>query len=88
MILTQSRNRRVGEELGKGRSLEAIIEDMNQVAEGVKATRVVMELAAEHGVDMPIASEMDAVCNQGRPPAEAYRGLLSREITREVHHPA
>jgi glycerol-3-phosphate dehydrogenase (NAD(P)+) len=87
-ISPQSRNRRVGEELGKGRSLEAIIEDMNQVAEGVKSTKVVMELAAEFGVDMPIASEMDAVCNAGRPPAEAYRGLLSREITREVHHPA
>lgn len=87
-ISPQSRNRRVGEELGKGRSLEAIIEDMNQVAEGVKTTKVVMELAAEHGVEMPIAAEMDAVCNQGRPPAQAYRGLLSRQVTREVPHPA
>jgi len=86
-ISPQSRNRRVGEELGRGRSLEAIIEDMNQVAEGVKATKVVMELAAEHGVDMPIAAEMDAVCNAGRAPEEAYRGLLSREIKREMHHP-
>lgn len=86
-ISPQSRNRRVGEELGKGRSLEEIIEEMNQVAEGVKSTKVVMELAAEWGVEMPIASEMDAVCNGGRPPEEAYRGLLSRKINREMRHP-
>jgi glycerol-3-phosphate dehydrogenase (NAD(P)+) len=87
-ISPQSRNRRVGEELGRGRSLDAIIEDMNQVAEGVKTTKVVMELAAEYGVDMPIAAEMDAVCNAGRPAEEAYRGLLAREVKREMHHPA
>jgi glycerol-3-phosphate dehydrogenase (NAD(P)+) len=85
-ISPQSRNRRVGEELGKGRSLDDIVEEMNQVAEGVKSTKVVMELAAEWGVDMPIAAEMDAVCNAGRPPEEAYRGLLSRQVDREMHH--
>ena len=85
-ISPQSRNRRVGEELGKGRSLDEIVEEMNQVAEGVKSTKVVMELAAEWGVDMPIAAEMDAVCNAGRPPEEAYRGLLSRQVHREMHH--
>jgi glycerol-3-phosphate dehydrogenase (NAD(P)+) len=84
-ISPQSRNRRVGEELGKGRSLDDIVEEMNQVAEGVKSTKVVMELAAEWGVDMPIAAEMDAVCNAGRSPEDAYRGLLSRQINREMH---
>ena len=87
-ISPQSRNRRVGEELGKGKSIETIIEEMNQVAEGVKTTKVVMELAAEYGIDMPIASEMDAVCNAGRGPEEAYRGLLSRQVTREMQHPS
>lgn len=84
-ISSQSRNRRVGEELGRGKALDVVIEEMNQVAEGVKATGVVMALADRHGVDMPISEEMDAVCNAGRKPEDAYRGLLARKITREVH---
>src|SRR5690606_41713349 len=67
-ISPQSRNRHVGEQLGKGRSLDEIIEEMHMVAEGVKATKVVMELAREHDVYMPIAEQMDLVCNQGASP--------------------
>ena len=52
----QSRNRYVGEQLGRGRTIDEIIADMNMVAEGVKTCRVVMELAEEYGVEMPIAS--------------------------------
>ncbi|MGE4425234.1 MAG: NAD(P)H-dependent glycerol-3-phosphate dehydrogenase [Solirubrobacteraceae bacterium] len=70
-----SRNRRVGVALGEGRTLAQIIADMDQVAEGVVTARPVVELAAEHGVDMPIAIEVDAVVNEGRGPADAYRGL-------------
>ncbi|MDY7101218.1 MAG: NAD(P)H-dependent glycerol-3-phosphate dehydrogenase [Actinomycetota bacterium] len=79
-----SRNRTVGEMLGKGRSIDEIIAEMHMVAEGVETTRVVMELAAEHGVDMPICAEMDAVLNHGRSPQEAYRGLLRRSPKPEV----
>lgn len=71
-----SRNRRVGEELGKGREIGDILADMSQVAEGVKAASVVMEFAAETGVDMPIATEVDAVLNHGSTALDAYRGLL------------
>jgi glycerol-3-phosphate dehydrogenase (NAD(P)+) len=85
-ISTQSRNRHVGEQLGKGRSLEEVIEEMHMVAEGVKTTKVVMELAEEYGVDMPIAEQMAAVCNEGRSAVEAYTGLLKRQITREMHN--
>ena len=85
-ISTQSRNRHVGEQLGKGRSLDEIIEEMHMVAEGVKTTKVVMELADEYGVEMPIAEQMAAVCNEGRSATDAYRGLLRRQITREMHH--
>jgi glycerol-3-phosphate dehydrogenase (NAD(P)+) len=74
----QSRNRYVGEQLGKGRSLDDVLAEMNQVAEGVGTTRVAMALAQRHGVDMPICAEMDAVVNQGRSAQEAYRGLLRR----------
>ncbi len=82
-ISPQSRNRHVGEELGRGKTLEQIIEEMNQVAEGVKTVRVVLDLAEEFGVEMPIAAEMHAVIEQGRPATEAYRGLLRRQIGHE-----
>jgi glycerol-3-phosphate dehydrogenase (NAD(P)+) len=80
-----SRNRRVGEELVRGKSLEEIAAQMNQVAEGVKSARTVMELAAEYGVTMPIAAEVDAVINEGRPPVEAYRGLRRTPAESERH---
>lgn len=73
-----SRNRRVGEELAKGRSIDEITAEMNMVAEGVKTSRAIKELADEHGVDMPIVREVDAVVNEGRSPEDAYRGLLQR----------
>jgi len=73
-----SRNRRVGEELAKGRSLAEITEEMKMVAEGIKTSRVARELADEHEVDMPIVRQVDAVINEGRTPAEAYDGLLRR----------
>lgn len=71
----QSRNRHVGEELGKGRAIEEIMAGMNQVAEGVKTARVVMELGDKHGVDMPIAREVHGVLYEGRTARDAYRGL-------------
>ena len=52
--------------------------------QGVKTARVVLELAEEYGVDMPIASEVAAVCSGGGASAtDAYRGLLRREVTSE-----
>lgn len=75
----QSRNRYVGEQLGRGHTIDEIIEAMNMVAEGVKTSKVVMELADEYGVDMPIASEVFAVCHRGATAEEAYRGLIRRQ---------
>ena len=80
-----SRNRTVGEQLAAGRSLEEIIESMQQVAEGVKASRSVVQLADEYNVDMPIAREVEAVVNQGRTPQEAFQNLLERVPTTEFH---
>jgi glycerol-3-phosphate dehydrogenase (NAD(P)+) len=80
-----SRNRRVGEELARGHTLDEVLAEMGQVAEGVKAARPVMELAAEHGVFMPIAAEVDAVVNEGRTPYEAYRGLRRATPESEYH---
>ena len=70
-----SRNRTVGVELAKGRSIEEITASMRMVAEGVKTARVVVELAQEYGVEAPITEEVDAVVNRGRTPLEAYAGL-------------
>jgi len=80
-----SRNRRVGEELARGRRLEEVLEDMGQVAEGVKTARPVMQLAGEYEVFMPIAAEVDAVVNERRTPREAYRGL-QRATPQSEHH--
>jgi glycerol-3-phosphate dehydrogenase (NAD(P)+) len=73
-----SRNRRVGEELAKGRPIAEITAEMNMVAEGVKASRVVREMADELGIDAPIIRQVDAVINEGRTAEEAYQGLLRR----------
>ncbi|MEV4701779.1 NAD(P)H-dependent glycerol-3-phosphate dehydrogenase [Actinoplanes sp. NPDC049316] len=75
-ISPHSRNRFVGVELGRGKPLEEIIASMNQVAEGVRTTAAVVRLAAERGVEMPIAREVDAVLNHRQPVEETYRGLL------------
>lgn len=75
---SSSRNRHVGEEIGKGKTIDEIITSMNQVAEGVKASSVVMTLADEYGIQMPIAREVDGVINQGSTVEQAYRGSWPR----------
>lgn len=77
-ISPQSRNRHVGEQLGRGRSIDEVIAEMNMVAEGVKTAPVVLDIGAEFGIDVPISSQVYAVCHQGRPAAEAYVGLLRK----------
>lgn len=83
-ISTQSRNRHVGEQLGAGRTIEEIIESMHMVAEGVKTSKVVMDMAEHYSVDMAIASEVKACCHDGRTAQDAYAGLLRRETGREM----
>lgn len=72
----QSRNRYVGEQLGRGRKVEEIVAEMHMVAEGVKTCRVVMELAEQYGVDMPIAREVYGAVYEGHTAINAYRGLV------------
>ncbi len=71
-----SRNHHVGVELGKGRTIDEIIADMNQVAEGVKTSKVVMELAKQYDIEMPISHEVYKVCHEGSSARQAFRGLL------------
>jgi glycerol-3-phosphate dehydrogenase (NAD(P)+) len=79
-----SRNRYVGEELAKGRTLDEITGEMNMVAEGVKTAGTVMELSDRHGVEMPIAREVHEVVNEGQPAQDAFRGLLRTRPTTEL----
>jgi glycerol-3-phosphate dehydrogenase (NAD(P)+) len=83
---SQSRNRFVGEQLGRGRSIDEIIDEMNMVAEGVKTSRVVMELADEYGVELAICSEVYGVCHRGATAEDAYRGLIRRQVGGVEHH--
>jgi glycerol-3-phosphate dehydrogenase (NAD(P)+) len=73
-----SRNRKVGVELGRGRSLDEILSGMKMVAEGVRTTSVALELAARHGIELPIAAQMQAVLEGRTKPREAAAELMGR----------
>ena len=78
-----SRNRAVGVELGKGRSVADILAGMRMVAEGVGTTAATLALARKHGVEMPIAEQMDAILHRGRAPRDAIRELMERRLKQE-----
>jgi len=86
-ISPQSRNRFFGEQLGKGRTVNEVAAEMDQVAEGVKTAPVVCTLADEAGVVMPIASEINLVVRGQQSAHDAYRGLLGRQVRRESDEP-
>ena len=81
----KSRNRTVGERLGKGEALDDVIASMNMVAEGVKSSRAILGLAEQAGVEMPIAQGVVAVCHQGASPGDLVGALLSRSAKPEVY---
>jgi glycerol-3-phosphate dehydrogenase (NAD(P)+) len=72
----QSRNRHVGEQLGLGRSLEEVLGEMRMVAEGVKTSATVVELADQYGLHLPIARTINDVVTGKIRAADAYRGLI------------
>lgn len=84
-ISPHSRNRTVGEQLGRGRTLSEITDEMNMVAEGVTSSRAIAELAAEHGVEMPIIEHVVKVCHEGQDPRETARALMGREPKPEFY---
>ena len=79
----QSRNYSLGLELGRGRSLEDALGERNSVTEGVYTAAAASALAAELGVDMPIADAVDAVLNRGAEIERVVEALLSRPIRTE-----
>jgi glycerol-3-phosphate dehydrogenase (NAD(P)+) len=78
-----SRNRYLGQEIGKGRSLGDVLEEMTMVAEGVQTTRSVKQLARKHGVEMPICDAVHAILFEGKQPEDAVRDLMTREAKHE-----
>jgi glycerol-3-phosphate dehydrogenase (NAD(P)+) len=81
----QSRNRTVGEHLGRGRPLADIVAEMKMVAEGVKSTAAVLELAERHGVEMPLASFVGRVLYEDARPADLVPELMGRKAKPELH---
>ncbi len=77
-ISPQSRNRSFGEAFGRGKTVEEVAAEMDQVVEGIKSAPVVARLAKQHGVDVPITEEIRAIVEDGRTAREVYRGLLKR----------
>ncbi len=74
-----SRNRRVGLALGRGRSLDDILTELGQVAEGVVTARSAWQLSQRVGVDMPITEQVYRMLYEGKPASEVLRDLMGRE---------
>ncbi len=78
-----SRNRHVGEAIGRGKSLQQVLGNMVMVAEGVKTTLSVHQLSQKYRVEMPIAEQVYRVLFENKPPAQAVHELMTREPKEE-----
>lgn len=78
-VSPEGRNRSVGEQIGKGRKLDDILSQMQSVAEGVPTTRSVVELAARHGVEMPITQAVHRVLFENQDVFAAISDLMTRD---------
>ena len=78
-----SRNRQVGLKLGQGKSLDEIVGEMKAVAEGVKTTQSLHDLARKLGVELPITEQVYKILYEGKNPAKATRDLMSRDLKDE-----
>ncbi len=81
-----SRNRFVGEEIGKGRKVEEVLSEMTMVAEGVPTSKSVHQLAQKHHVEMPMAEEVYKVLYEDKDPRQATLDLMGRDTRGEGAH--
>jgi glycerol-3-phosphate dehydrogenase (NAD(P)+) len=79
-----SRNRFVGEELGKGKQIAEITAEMTEVAEGINTARAVKKLADRAPLEMPIVNEVNAVLYEGKSARDAVADLMSRPLREEL----
>jgi len=80
-----SRNRTVGEQLGRGRRLDEITGEMKMVAEGVKSSKPLCAMAERHSVEVPIAQHVVRVLYEGVSPEDMVLSLMLREAKPELH---
>ncbi|HET9218393.1 MAG TPA: NAD(P)H-dependent glycerol-3-phosphate dehydrogenase [Terriglobia bacterium] len=78
-----SRNRRLGLELGRGREIEQITAGTRSIAEGIRTTKSIVQLAQRLGIEMPIAEKMYAVLHEGLRPPVALADLMERKLKEE-----
>jgi len=78
-----SRNRLVGERIGRGESLSDILASMKMVAEGIETTVSTLELANDYGIEMPIAEQVYRILFEGKNPRTTIAELMTRQIKRE-----
>jgi len=78
-----SRNRQVGIELGKGRSLAEVLSGMRMVAEGVGTAAALLALAGENNIELPITAQVEAILHRGASPREAIRAIMERPQRKE-----
>jgi glycerol-3-phosphate dehydrogenase (NAD(P)+) len=78
-----SRNRTFGEKLGRGMSMEEVVQSTKQTAEGVKSCRSILDLARAHDIEVPITEGVVRVCHEGESPAQLVLEIMSREAKPE-----
>jgi len=81
---SQSRNRWVGEQVGRGAEPDRVLAGMDQVAEGVRTATVACELAASVAMEVPVAEGVRSVFDDGRSPTEVWSALMARRTGPEV----
>jgi len=80
-----SRNRYVGEQIGKGKRLREVLDGMVMIAEGVKTTKAAVKLSKKTGVELPIAEQVYSVLFHGKNPERAIKDLMLRKAKREMY---
>lgn len=78
-----SRNRTLGVRLGRGEKLDAVLKDARTVAEGVRTAKAARDLAAKHGVEMPVVEEVYRILYEDKDPRRALQDLMNRELKEE-----
>ncbi|MBI4397264.1 MAG: NAD(P)-dependent glycerol-3-phosphate dehydrogenase [Elusimicrobia bacterium] len=81
-----SRNRLLGEKIGQGRTLDQALKEMTMVAEGVRTTKSVHQLAHRIGLEMPIVNQLHLCLYEGKSAGDCVRDLLTRPVTSEMKH--
>jgi glycerol-3-phosphate dehydrogenase (NAD(P)+) len=78
-VSPHGRNRRVGEALGKGKTLQDILDGAQQIAEGIWTCRSVYELAGKRGIEMPVTEEVYRILFEDKSPMQAVDDLMARD---------